>query len=385
MNIFANMDRTGAALPTQTAHAADRLLANRSRLLHLWEQRARSEIAAATHERHPILIDTLPLFLHNLAEALSPHHPRGTATEGTTLAEEHGGERVRVTHYRLDDVIREYQLLRDVLFEELGTPEPLTDTERHIILKSIDKAMCEACTAYVLVADGIREQLMLTLAHDLRGPLSAARAGASLILRRPDAPDVPRWAAKVQEGIDRVDSMVRDLLDVSLLRTGGRLTLELGPCELAELARAAVEQLELVHGERFLVVAREPVHGFWSAEALRRAIENLAVNAVKYGHGTRPITLSVGQTHERALLTVHNEGSYIPTSERETLFLAFQRSREAEQSGQRGWGLGLALVRGVAEAHGGSIGVDSLPEKGTSFIIDIPKDSRPFQECPTTP
>ncbi|WP_309895250.1 HAMP domain-containing sensor histidine kinase [Archangium sp.] len=84
------------------------------------------------------------------------------------------------------------------------------------------------------------------------------------------------------------------------------------------------------------------------------------------------------------MVLVHNHGSYIPPEEQETLFQVFRRSLQAERSNQRGWGLGLPLVRAVAEAHGGSIGVDSLPERGTTFTIDLPKDARPFQHCPTT-
>lgn len=378
------MDGTGSRTSPGSSGAAHQLLAQKDRLLRLWVERVRQAIPAAAGESHPILIDTMPMYLRFLAEALAHDHPRRSASEGTTIAEEHGGERFRLTHYRLNDLIREYQLLRDVLLEVLSEKQPLTDVETRTLVGSIDKAIYEASTAYVLVAEGLREQFISTLAHDLRSPLTAVKAGAQMILRKPQAPTVPQWAAKITELVDRADTLLRTMLDVSLVRSGGRLSLTLAPCELSTLVREVIEQLELTHGERFRVVAPEPVEGYWSAEALRRAVENLATNAVKYGHGHRPVTLSVRQTHGRALVIVHNEGSYIPRSEQESLFRAFSRSREAEQSGVRGWGLGLALVRGVAEAHGGSISIDSQPERGTSFTIDIPKDSRPYQEAPTT-
>jgi MFS family permease len=68
------------------------------------------------------------------------------------------------------------------------------------------------------------------------------------------------------------------------------------------------------------------------------------------------------------MITVHNDGPHIPAEEQETLFRAFQRLNDAASSGKMGWGLGLAQVRAVAEAHGGSIAVDSVPERGTTFI-----------------
>jgi signal transduction histidine kinase len=380
------MDRTDSeSQPGEmTGDAATRLLAQKEQLLNRWVERVRQEIPAARNERHPILVDTIPLFLQHMAEALSDNHPRGLATEGSTLAEEHGGERVRVTRYELDDLIREYQLLRDVTFEVLSESAPLTDSERSVITRSIDQAILEACTAYSLVHNGLREQFMLTLTHDLRVPLNAARAGASMIHHRPGSPHTLRWAERLVANIDRMDRMIQDLLDVSRVRAGSRMSLVLAECELGSLVQKVVEQLQLTHGNRFEVLAPEPVHGWWSEEALRRAVENLGTNAVKYGDAHQSITLKVLQTHGRALLMVHNHGSYIPPEEQETLFQAFRRSRTAEQSNKRGWGLGLALVRGVAEAHGGSIGVDSYPQHGTTFTLDVPKDARPFQHCPTT-
>jgi signal transduction histidine kinase len=147
--------------------------------------------------------------------------------------------------------------------------------------------------------------------------------------------------------------------------------------------RQGIENQQVEHGDRFVLVAPEPVRGYFAPEPLRRAVENLASNAVKYGTSTRPITVTVRQTHERAFILVHNHGGYIPAHQQETLFQAFRRLRETEAGGKRGWGLGLAQVRGAAEAHGGSVAVESLPERGTSFTIDIPKDARPFQKNPT--
>jgi signal transduction histidine kinase len=84
------------------------------------------------------------------------------------------------------------------------------------------------------------------------------------------------------------------------------------------------------------------------------------------------------------MVSVHNEGESIPLHEQEMLFQAFRRAEAAKAGNKKGWGIGLALVRGVAEGHGGSIGLDSLPGTGTTFIIDIPIDARPFQQAPTT-
>lgn len=364
------------------SRAGARLLANKERIITLWQQRLRQEVLAAAGESQPVLVDTLPALLRQIAEALSPVHPRRTATEGSTIAEEHGGERVRVTHFRLEDVIHEYKLLREVLFQVLEE-EPMAPEERSTLNASVDQAISKACTAYTVVEAALRERLFATLAHDLRGPLSAAKANVSLILRKPGSDQVPRWSARAVDSIDRVDRLLQDLLDAMRVQAGGRLPLELEECDLVEVVREAIENQQAEHGERFVLVAPEPVRGHFAPELLRRAVENLASNAVKYGTTSRAITVTVRLTHERAFVVVHNHGGAIPAEQQETLFRAFHRLPKAEGGGKRGWGLGLAQVRGAAEAHGGTVTVDSLPERGTSFTIDIPRDARPFQSAPT--
>jgi signal transduction histidine kinase len=116
---------------------------------------------------------------------------------------------------------------------------------------------------------------------------------------------------------------------------------------------------------------------------MKRALENLVGNAVKYGAPDKQIRIKIDEMHERLLLSVHNEGNPIPPEELEDIFQFFQRSLTAKESKKQGWGIGLPYVREVAESHGGSIGVDSAAERGTTFLIDIPVDARPYQNAPT--
>lgn len=149
--------------------------------------------------------------------------------------------------------------------------------------------------------------------------------------------------------------------------------------DMVAIARACVDDVRLAHGDCCVVAAEEPVVGYWSPAALTRVFENLLSNALKYRTGEKPVTVRLSQSHGRAIAHVHNHGSYIPPSEQGNLFQAFTRSAAAVSSTARGWGIGLAIVRAIADAHGGSVGIDSLPETGTAFIFDIPLDARPFQ------
>jgi signal transduction histidine kinase len=111
--------------------------------------------------------------------------------------------------------------------------------------------------------------------------------------------------------------------------------------------------VSIVYADRFVLKAGSGVRGVWDAEELRRALWNLAINAVKYGDREKPITISVQRSGSGAQISVHNYGAVIAPDAQAHLFDPFARTREARTSGRGGWGLGLTLARGAAEAHGG--------------------------------
>ncbi len=230
----------------------------------------------------------------------------------------------------------------------------------------------------------LRERFVSLLAHDLRGPLSAAKMAASLLTRSPDggAPEgleehTWEYVKRIDRNLDRMERMVRDLLDVSRIHAGERLPLQLADCDLAAVAREIIAELTPIHGARFVLTGDDRVVGVWAQDELRRSLWNLAVNAVKYGAVGKPITVHVATHGDQASLSVHNEGVPIPAEEQERLFDAFVRARAND--GASGWGLGLALVRGVAEAHGGHVTLKSDPETGTTFTLELPLDARGYQ------
>ena len=226
----------------------------------------------------------------------------------------------------------------------------------------------------------LRETFVSVLAHDLRGPLSVSRLAAAAIAKMPEAADIrQKLADRVVSGIDRADRMVTDLLDANRIRAGERLALDLGSCDLAAIAREVAGELAPVHGDRFAVSGDSSVQGIWSAEHLRRIVTNLATNAAKYGAPDTPVELDVHATDAGATLSVHNAGNPISADELPRLFEPFSRTHSSRQSGIAGWGLGLALVKGSVEAHGGSVSVQSSQRKGTTFTVALPRDARPFQ------
>lgn len=227
------------------------------------------------------------------------------------------------------------------------------------------------------VEKAMRERFVSTLAHDLRGPLSAVRLSAELLaMDRPGRDQCRELSVKIQRSVDRIDRMIGDLLDADRLRAGEPLALQLEPCDLVDVAEHVASDARAAHGDRFIVEHDEAVRGVWSPEELHRALWNLVTNAVKYGSPNEPITIAVKRDGDVARVSVHNEGSPIPPAEQSAIFDAHARVSAAKSGGRRGWGLGLTLVRGAAEAHGGHVSLTSDAESGTTFTIELPLDAR---------
>lgn len=219
----------------------------------------------------------------------------------------------------------------------------------------------------------IRERFMSALAHDLRTPLTAAMMSAQLGNRHSDNQEVSKHCNRVVETLSRMDGMIQTLLDAHRISAGQALPLALESCNVSDLLASTLEGLTTVHGNRFLLKSDSSLVAEWDVKAIRRALENLCNNAIKYGEIGTPVTVSAHPKEGNlALIGVHNFGDPIPEPEQRKLFGLFQRGQAAEKSGRQGWGLGLSIVKGIVEAHGGKIQAISNLGGGTNFLIEIP-------------
>lgn len=217
-----------------------------------------------------------------------------------------------------------------------------------------------------------RDEFIARLAHDLRTPLNTAKMSAELLRTRPSDPtELDALMVRISENLGRADAMIRDLLDLGRLRAGEKPPLDIARCVLNEIVSDTLRELATVYGDRFAMRANAEISGDWDPSAIRRIIENLCSNSAKYGAPGHPITATLTQTATEAQIAVHNWGEPIPAGESERLFDQFARVGPLPARTQ-GWGIGLAVVKGLVEAHGGSVRVDSIEDAGTTFKIDLP-------------
>lgn len=360
------------------SETAEYIKKNKSEILLRWEAEARARIDEARELSHPILIDTLPTLLDHLSESLSPTHPRQAGALNSTVALEHGGERARLTDFNLTALINELRILRKVLTNAVREKVPESNEECiDLIHVFVDEAIQSSAQAFALVQAELREHVIATLTHDMRSPLTAANLAADLILRKSEDEKIQAQALKIKHNHRRLDGLIQNLLNTTLLRAGGKLILEIEVCQTEEIINQAREILSPTQVERLKTMG-EDIPAYWDRSHILRALENLLTNAFKYGDSDSNVTLTTGLEHGRVFFKIHNFGPHIPKEEQETIFQIFRRAESARDGKRPGWGLGLPLVRAVAEAHGGSLAVESIAEHGTTFIIDIPQDARPF-------
>lgn len=222
----------------------------------------------------------------------------------------------------------------------------------------------------------LRDTFVAALTHDLRTPLTAAKMSVQLLGRRhADLPTVQTSVARVSGSLDRAERMIQNLLDASRIQAGKRVALELGECDFHAVTAQTLDELAALYPERFVLKAEGVFKMKGDPLGLRRIVENLASNAAKYGAPGTPIEVLLDRTERQVSLQVRNQGAPIAADELQTIFEPFHRTRSATESAEKGWGLGLPLVRGLAEAHGGKATVTSSAEQGTCFTITLPLDT----------
>lgn len=220
----------------------------------------------------------------------------------------------------------------------------------------------------------MREQFVATLSHDLRNPLAAAMANAHVLARGADDPvHVRKCSERIARNLRRCDQMITNLLDTNRFEAGKELRLQSTLCSLTEVLKETLEDLSFVHGDRFtLATPPHPVDGRWSPDGVKRIVENLCVNAVKYGSSDEQVAVTLRECGHQVEIAVQNWGIVIAAEDQKHLFDLYRRVDEGDAAA--GWGLGLALVKGLTEALNGTVAVESSAEEGTVFTVRLPRE-----------
>jgi signal transduction histidine kinase len=359
---------------------AQQFLTLRDDVIDHWESTARASIEGAQAIPSLVLTDSFPAFFDHMAEALSPQYPRADATSDNIGAAAHGQERARMTDYRVDQIAEEYQLFQASIEAVAKGRMELHSRDWEVISRSINLATVESIRAFMTATEAHRSKAAATLTHDMRTPLAVIGSAAELIGVTRDIDMARKASAKISSNVRRLDAMTTELIDALVHRKGSDTTLFLTQFDMFTLVEELREQYSGHRGRGIeLQTVGESVVGFWCKDSIRRALENLINNAIKYGDAGKVRVKTVAD-RGRLTLSVKNWGEPISKDEQQQIFEYLKR--EENVTSASGWGIGLPFVKSVAESHGGTVAVDSSAMTGTTFLIDIPVDCRPYNGAP---
>ncbi|MCX8007785.1 MAG: ATP-binding protein [Coriobacteriia bacterium] len=300
-----------------------------------------------------------------------------------------------------------HQPLEDLLAAmDIASPEgePLTPAE--LIERALENEVVVRCNApthgerwmevradttavpdaFVLTARDVTEQYRLEqlrseivslVSHDLRAPLTVLAGYLDMLVRDLPAEQRERIVASMREAVDRMHALVEDLLDSARAQKALGPSV-IAPVDLATLATQAAGAVRIAFGRPVTVVVRSPATVAGDPKRLRQALDNLLVNAVKHAPAESDIRIVVDRAGARALLAVEDTGPGVPPEAREAVFERFAQLGTSEG----GSGLGLYIVRTIAETHDGRAYVEDAPGGGARFVIDLPAAAKPSRTNP---
>jgi signal transduction histidine kinase len=221
-----------------------------------------------------------------------------------------------------------------------------------------------------------RRQLVAAVTHDLRTPLAGIRAMAEAL--EDGIADEPETIARYHQGIrteaDRLAEMVDELFELSRIQAGAlQLTMQrVGMAELVEDARASITPVAYAKGVRVHASTPAVIALVADPSALGRVLRNLLANAVRHTPADGTVEIAGSQDGQVVKLTVSDSCGGIPVEDLPHVFdVAFRGSVARTPSSDAGAGLGLAIARGIVEAHRGRISVSNV-ERGCRFVVTLP-------------
>jgi signal transduction histidine kinase len=300
-----------------------------------------------------------------------------------TAAETHAALRL-AGGFGIDQMVSEYRALRASVVKLWSRTRPSIDAQDIANLtrfnESIDQALAESVSYYTKEVVQSRDLFIGILSHDLKSPVQAIMLSAQLILHLGDLTDRQTMLAKSSlESAERINVLIKNLLDVTRARFGASLPVVRAPMDIGFVGHQVVDEMRILYPARDIIMnASGDLKGKWDKARIGQVFSNLLSNAIQYGFKDTPIDITIVGHLEAVEIIVHNTGRPIPSDKINTIFDPLTRAPSGAQgqSSPANLGLGLFITREIVEAHNGTINVVSSEESGTTFTAKLPRAKR---------
>ena len=231
--------------------------------------------------------------------------------------------------------------------------------------------------------ENIRRDFVANVSHEIKTPITAIKGFVETLegggVEKPE--DAERFLKIIKKHVDRLEALVEDILTFSRIeRETEREGAVLVEGSVRDVLQSAIQACELgakAKNIKLELSCAEDMLAKIEARLLEQALLNLLDNAVKYSDEESVVRVEAGQTDSETVIRVTDQGCGIEKRHLPRLFERFYRVDKARSREKGGTGLGLAIVKHIAQAHGGRVEVESLPGKGSTFTLRLPRDPDP--------
>jgi PAS domain S-box-containing protein len=235
--------------------------------------------------------------------------------------------------------------------------------------------------------DLMKSDFVATVSHDLRAPLTFMRGYTTMMPMVGVLNDKQKeFNEKILAGIEQMTKLIDDLLDLGRIEAGVGLAKE--PCRLDDIVQNVVESLNPVAANKGLSLSVDVPRDLplisGDPTLLRQAVANLVDNAIKYTPSGGQVNVRVFTENGKFAVAVSDTGVGIAPADQAHLFEKFFRVRQRGSTHVKGSGLGLAIVKSIVERHGGRVWMESRLGKGSTFYLEVPRDSGPTPPSPNS-
>ncbi len=273
------------------------------------------------------------------------------------------------------------QAARQIERGDLGARVPVRGKDELAALSETFNAMAarlEAAESRQKELDALRRDLVAWAGHDLQTPLASVRAIVEALADGmvEDEETRQRYLRTAQRDIQNLSDLISDLFEMSQIDAGG-LKLDLSPASLSDLLSDTLESFSALAARQRVTLEVSLGSGVdpvtMDVQRIARVLNNLVGNALRYTPEGGTVSVLAGQADGRVTVSVSDTGEGIPAADVPKIFERFYRGEKSRNRSTGGAGLGLAIARGIVEAHGGQIGVESELGRGTRFFFHLPK------------
>jgi signal transduction histidine kinase len=358
------------------------LKSKRDEVIGLWEKEVLEQVKSAPstnkiaiHDHVPNILDDI-IDIMNRYENIDDYHNDEKTHQIEEDSLKHGRHRATSPNYTVEQIIHEYIIFNNVIIRVLHNNNVKEGSLFHLIKYSIDKAMLNSVSSFTESIQEMQNKLIGTLAHDIRNPLAAARMSIEMLNYEAGEERLEKVKKMSYNSVNKAIDLIEGLLESITVKAGEGIMLSFSEMDLNdEIQSVYNEACEIFSEEIILDKKDEPINGVFDATAIRRLLENLVTNAIKYGHSEKAIIVKIRNEEEWLNITVHNHGEPIPKEKQKEIFTFMQLGNQHREKNLQSYGIGLTLVKMVAEAHGGSVNIRSEEEFGTEFQIKLNKHS----------